>query len=163
MTESTSIPQADESTYASGFARDVSGENVHFQMGLAASVSAEQNLTMERAGAMLAHAGQDMQVSFGGASALVAGRDMKFEQGGGQVILAGNNIQFTNGGGQVLIAGNQATVNKGFVVAVISRQVNLGEGTRVMLNTPQAIAFGIVAGIVMAVLGPVFKRKGKTR
>ncbi len=141
-----------------GLALQVEGEVVHFGPGFALSVSAHQ----------------DAQLSQGGAMAVAAGRDMHIEQGGGQVIAVGHDLRMESGGGGYLRVGGAATLDNSMVVAsvsqqvdaqesmlgiVLARQVNLGEGSRVLLNTPQALALGAMLGAVCGLVSWLLRKK----
>ena len=68
------------------------------------------------------------------------------------MLVAGNSIPIQHGGGAVLVAG-QAEVTRGAVGVLLTRHATLGEGTRVLLNTPQAMALGAAFGFVFALVG----------
>ena len=93
-----------------------------------------------------------MQVNGGSAGMLVAGNSLEINGGGGWVLLAGNSIPIQHGGGAVLAAG-QAEVKHGVVGVLRAGHTTLGEGARVLLTTPQALALGAVCGLVFALVG----------
>lgn len=130
-----------------------SADALKFGQSLAGTVSADQDLSMSRSGALLVKAGRDLSVSNGGAAAMVAGGNSTITNGGGELLVVGGNAQVINGGAQTVIVGGNATFKKSLVFAVISRQVSFEEGSRALLNTQQAIIFGLVAGLVMGLMG----------
>ena len=146
---------------ARGCAQEVTGQNVEFGPGVALSVSAEENMTVTRAGAVVVRAGEDMEFMNGGAAAFIAGGDMEVMNGGGQIFVAGGDVEITNGGAQYLIAGGEVTANKTFIAVAISDKLTLNEGSRVLLDTPRAIAFGAAFGAMFALFSMVFRRRRK--
>ncbi len=144
-----------------GFATGLHGENVQFGPGLVLSASAEENMTLDRGGAGLARAGEDMTVTNAGAGALVAGGDMVIQNGGGQVLVAGGDVELTNGGAQYLIVGDNLTASKSFFGIAIADEMTLNEGSKVLLDTPRAIAFGAAFGAVFALLSILFGKRRK--
>jgi hypothetical protein len=148
----------DQENQQEGLAFQVEGDRVQFGPGFALSVSANQ----------------DAQLSQGGAIAVAAGRDMHIEQGGGQVIAVGHDLKLENGAGGYLRVGGEAILDNSMVVAsvsqqvdardsmlgiVLARQVNLGEGSRVLLNTPQAAAMGAMLGAVFGLVSWLLRKK----
>ncbi len=131
---------------------DTMGETAQVNRDFAKEVATDANLYMSRSVALTARAGSAMWVSRSGASALAAGKDMYITNSGGNAFVAGGNIEITGGGGGVLVAGKSGTVNHGFVGMIISQQTILGEGSRVLLDTPQAIAFGAALGAAFGVV-----------
>ena len=111
-----------------------------------------QVLYMSRSAALSAQAGNEMWVSRSAAGALVAGRDMQITNSSGNTLVAGGNIEITGGGGAVLVAGKSGIVSHGTVGVIISRQTVLGEGSQVLLDKPQAIAFGAALGAAFGVV-----------
>jgi len=63
----------------------------------------------------------------------------------------------------VLVAGKSGMVNRGTVGVIISRETVLEEGSRVLMNTPQAIAFGTAAGAVFGVVCWLLSRWAASR
>ncbi len=149
-----------EPVRAGGMAEKVIGHEVHFGPGIAGSVNAEERVEMAQAAAVLASSRKDMAINYGGALVTAAGSNMEINNGGGQVVVAGSNVEITNGGAQMVVAGGSATIRHGVAVFLLTRSANIEEGSRVIFNTPQAIAFGAVAGAVYALVRILFgKRK----
>lgn len=162
MEEHTMESGESNTARAEGVASQVNGNSIEFGPGLAGTVSAQENLSMSRSAALMVRAGGDMGIENSGAVAFVAGSNLHLANGGGQVMVAGGNMELTNGGAEVVIAGGNVTMRKGFILAVISSQVSLEEGSRVLLNTPQAIAFGVAVGAVMGLMKWLLpRRKGR--
>jgi hypothetical protein len=53
---------------------------------------------------------------------------------------------------QVVVSQQQVTARQSLIGMVLARQVTLEEGSRVLLNTPQAIAFGAAVGAAFGVV-----------
>ncbi len=147
-----------EETQPMPVAGQVKGENVQFGPGFAGAVSANQDLTMERAGAMVIAAGHNMNLSFGGATAIAVGANAEITNGGAMVMPVGANCEITNGGALLMPASNVTARNSVFGV-VISGQTNLDESSRVLLDTKQAAAFGAAFGLVFALLSWLLRKK----
>ena len=117
-----------------------------------------KDVAINGGGALIIAAGQDMRIMGGGGSIIAAGRDMSITSGGGSVLAAGNNISVQNGGGALVLTSN-ATVSRGFVAVLLSGKVELREGSRVLLGTPQAAALGAAFGLVFALVARRGRRK----
>ena len=61
------------------------------------------------------------------------------------------------GVGIAMIA-KQATVRQGLIGVVLSPNVTLEPGTRVLINTPQAIIIGTIAGVIISLFRLVLPR-----
>ena len=153
---------------------EINGEQVDFSAGFAVNVNATKDVNIQQGGGLMISAEQNAQVSYGGALMINAGHDANITNGGASMINVGGNVQMTNSGAGIMNIGgnvdltngagvvmntNNATVEDGFVGLLISSQTTLGEGSRVLLNTPQAIAFGAALGAVFALLSLIFRRK----
>ena len=101
---------------------------------------------------LTAQAGNEMRVSESAAGALIAGGNMQVTNSLGNALVAGGDIEMVESLGGVVVAGKSATVNQGVVGIIISDQTVLGEGSRVLLDTPQAIAFGAALGAMFGVV-----------
>lgn len=158
-----------------GAAGRVEGEQVVFARGLAGSVSAQQNAQLNHSVALVSAAGQDLSMTGSLALAGFAGRDLEANNsgalaltvggnaetfnGGALISTVGGNLELTNGGALFAVVGGQTAVQHGTLGIVLSGSVHLGEDTRVMINTPQAIALGAAFGAVAAVLGWLLRRR----
>jgi hypothetical protein len=127
-------------------------EKVVVRNGFAGAIVGSSEAQVANGGALVIAAGNTMQVNGGGAGALLAGNSLHINGGGGWVLVAGNSIPIQNGGGAVLIA-SQAEVTRGAVGVLRPGHTTLGEGARVLLNTPQALALGAACGMVFALVG----------
>jgi hypothetical protein len=156
-----------------GVAPLVGGDNVQFGPGLALLVSAERDLTMTHSAAGVVTAGQGIEMTQSSARVAVAGSDINIITGSANIVVVGNQMSLDTGnagvvkaGGDIdltysqalVLAGNQVTVQKSKIGLVLSRQTNLGEGSRVLLNTPQVLALGVSFGAAYAVVRWLLKR-----
>jgi hypothetical protein len=134
---------------------------------IAMQVQAEGDLRMEKSLAVYASAGNDMHISAGYTEAAVAGRDISFTTGKTAAAVAGRDITLDQGwvgaakaGGAVrlneswagAVSGRQVTAQNCTIGLILSRQVSLGDGSRVLLSTPQAAALGAALGLTLAVV-----------
>ena len=121
----------------------VSGRDVH--------------LTMAGAGPVIA-SGQ-VSINQGGCGPLMAGGDVSIHQGGCGPIIAKGDVSIEQGGCQSVIAAGGATLGRqSFVGMVVSPRVTVEDGARVLMNVPQAAAFGAALGAVFAVLSRLARR-----
>ena len=147
---------------------------VKFEPGFTLSVTAQEDISMSKAGAFLVRAENDLQFTNGGAGAIVAGRDLtvrnggaftivsggnfEIENGGAQIMVVGGNLEIANGGAILAIPGGDLTVNKGFVGVALAKETHLNEGSQLLLDTPRAILFGAAFGAVFALVRWLLKR-----
>ena len=142
-----------------GFARELSGNDVHFGPGAAGMVSSKGDMSIDRAVAVVAKTGQNLEVRNGGAWVMVAGGSMHIENGGAEYMVIGGETEIKNGGALLMVAGKNVNINQGGAGILLSRQVTLTEGSRVLLNTPQALAFGAALGLVIALVSWFLKKR----
>lgn len=155
-------PEEMDRARAERAARRTDEEHASFERGVKGTFSAQEDLNMDRSGALLVKAGRDLAISNSAALAIVAGGDVGCTNGIAQAMVVGGNFNLTNGGAEVMVVGGNATLKKSFILAVIAKQVSLEEGSRVLLNMPQAIAFGAAMGAVAGLLSWMLpSRKGR--
>jgi hypothetical protein len=158
--ENDNLLQPDENIVeGKGFIRELSGNEVHFGPGLAGMVSSKGELSIDRAGAIVATTGQDLDVSRGGALVMVTGGSAHIENGGAETMVIGGDTDIKNGGALVMVAGKNVTISQGGAGILLSSQVTLMEGSRVLLSTNQALAFGAALGAVCALVSWVLKKR----
>ena len=132
-------------------------EQVQFGPGFALRVDAKQDAVISRAGAMVVAAGRDMEMTRAGALLMASGRDTTFANGFSQLNVVGHDLILKNStagitkvGGNAEIthsavlgsASQQASAQHSAIGVILAGKVELGEGNRVVLNTPQAAALG---------------------
>ena len=120
----------------------VSAHNVSVQMGAAGPVLASGDVSIERAGC----------------GPLMAAGDVTITQGGCGPVLSAGSVSITQGGTQSVIAGEARLGSGSFVGLVLAPRVVVEQGARVLMNTPQAAAFGAVVG---GVIGLALLRRGR--
>jgi hypothetical protein len=130
---------------ACGCTRQLSGDQVQFGPGLAGSISAQHKVEMQKAGAIVVKADQSVRVTDSIVATVVAGNDLT----------AANNLV------QVVVAGNNVIADHCALGVVISKHVTLGEGNRILLDTPRAIAFGSALGAMFALVTWCLSKKRK--
>lgn len=133
-------------------------EELQFGPGFAGQLNAAQDLAMTQAGAILAVAGRDAEISYGGAQVIVAGNDVEVAYGGAMVMVVGGDAALANGGAG-LVVGENTTVRAGTVGVALTGQLNLEEGSKVILSTPQAIALGAAFGAACGLVSWLLRRK----
>jgi hypothetical protein len=133
-------------------------ESVVFKSGFAAGVAANRDAEIHQAGAFGIAAGRDMELSYGGGLSIAVGHDLKLTNGGALVMPVGNTAEITNGGALAMI-GTKVQARNSFFGIVLAQQTTLEEGSQVLLNTQQALAFGAAFGLVMAAFGWLIRKK----
>jgi len=100
--------------------------------------------------------GGGVSLSQGYATALVAAGDAQVRQAGAQWLLTAGDVA-VEWGGAAVVAAPTVKVERGVIGLVLSRQAELGEGVRVLLQPRGAAALGAGVGLavaaVMAVAG----------
>lgn len=138
---------------------DSFAEQEHVGPGFAFAVSANQDASISQAGAFGVNAGRDVEIQYGGAIAINAGGSADIQYGGAMWINAGGTVDIDYGGGWVINAAKGANLTNSTVGVLLSPKTELNEGSRVILNTPQAIAFGAAFGVVFTLLRWLLKKK----
>ena len=141
-----------ETVKASGGAREVSGAQVEFGPGCAGIVRAGGNATVSKAGALAILGGQDVTIEKAGALMMASGKDMTMANGGTQLAIVGGKMTLTNGGLETALVGGSLEANHSFVGIALSPKTVMGEGSRLLLNLPLAIAFGLAFGAAYALI-----------
>ena len=127
-------------------------EQMAIERGLVGAVAGDQ-VVMRNAGAGAIAAKGNVTLTNGGAGAIAARGDVTITNGGGGPMAAVGGISITNGGAQTIATLGGATLGeRSFVALVLSPKVAMAEGATVLMSTPQALAFGAVAGVVFGFL-----------
>jgi hypothetical protein len=140
--------------------KEVAGENIQFNNGLAASVTAQNDLSVRDSLVFIARSEGNTEVQNSGAVAMVAGGNMQLTNGGAQVMVVGGNSELTNGGAQVMVVGGEMTAHKSFIGVAVTNQLNLSEDSKILLDKPQALLFGAAFGAVFALVRWLLRKKG---
>lgn len=128
------------------------------------SLSAEGQVTVSMSATGIVNGQADVSLDKGYATVMVAGGDLSVRQGGGSV-LAGNTVSVDTGGAALMVAG-EADVRKGWIGILLTRDANLSEDSRVIVDTKAAIiisavlaaGFAMVAAIMADAFGRVFEQ-----
>jgi hypothetical protein len=139
-------------------AANLAGDDMTFKSGFAAGIAANRDARVSGASALGIAAGRDMELSEGGAFSIAVGHDLKLTYGGAFIMPVGNSTEIHNGGA-ILTMGNQVSARNSFFGVLLAQQTTLEEGSKVLLDTKQAIAFGAALGAVLAVLSWLLRRK----
>ena len=118
----------------------MSGHDFEITQAAAGVVSAAGDLTLTQGGTQLAKVQGNVHVEQGGIQTLLSRGDVSIEQGG---ILVG--------------AAKSVRVDNGLVGVAIGRQVELSD-CRVMVTQQNAVVFGAVAGVAMAIVSRIIGR-----
>lgn len=159
MTEETiSTPSESTPDETPPIAAEVNGENVHFQSGLAGSVSAQQDgeVTDSLVGGVAA--GRDAQATNTLVVGMAVGRDATLSNCFTGSATVGGSIEATNSSIVTAFGTNISAHNSSIGVA-LGREITLGEGARVMVTTRQAVAMGAAFGVVFAIVNRLFRRR----
>ncbi len=115
------------------------------------------HLTQAAAGPVLA--GGSLSILQGGCGPVVANGSVTIRQGGCGPMIANGNVSIEQGGTQSIIAAGGATLrDHAYVGLVLAPKVTVEEGGRVLLSTPQALAFGAAVGLVYALVSKLGRR-----
>jgi len=115
------------------------------------------HLTQSAAGPAVV--GGNLSILQGGCGPVIANGGVTIRQGGCGPLIANGDVSIEQGGTQSVIAAGGATLgDRAFVGVVLSPKVTVEEGGKVLLNTPQAIALGAVAGVVFALVSRLVRR-----
>lgn len=126
--------------------------------GFALAVRAER-VDLREAAAGFVMAGGDVSIQEGGCGPMAVRGDVSIRQGGCGPIAAGGDVEIREGGcGPILAAGGVTVGADGFAVAAIGPAVRVQDGARVMITTPQALAFGAAFGVIAAVAARLLRK-----
>jgi hypothetical protein len=132
-------------------ARDAT-QDVQIETGFVGAVRA-RDVTMRRAGAGAVAATGDLIVTNGGMGAAAVAGNVAITNGGSGPIAAGGNVSIVNGGCQWIAARGETTLGeRSFVGAVLSPNVVVQDGAKVLLDLPRALAFGAAMGVAIGIV-----------
>jgi hypothetical protein len=117
--------------------------DVRFHQAAAGLVAAQGNLTITNGGCGPVVANGGVTITNGGCGPMIANGDVSIQNGGTQAVIAAGGVRI----GPKALAG-----------FVLSPQVTVEEGSRVLFGTRQALAFGAAAGVVCALLSRLRRR-----
>jgi hypothetical protein len=117
----------------------------------------DAHLTQSGAGFV---AGGSLSIVNGGCGPVLANGDVMIRNGGCGPLIANGDVSIENGGTQGILAAGGATIGpKALVGFVVSPKVTVAEGGRVLFGSREAVAFGAAAGVALAVLSRVVRRR----
>ncbi len=135
-----------EPTPAAESGSTIEAENAMIESSMLVSVSATEDATIENSVGVV----------------MAAGNDLHANNSVGSVWVAGNDLHLQQGGGALLIAGEQVHAEKSTIGVLLSGEpVNLGEGSKILLDTRQAAVLGAAFGIVFALMSYLLRRFGR--
>lgn len=175
QTSAVGVVTANGAAVRQSVALVIGGTHVDLQQGGALAVVARGNLTFQQGAAQLVAAQGDVQLAQGGAQIVGCAGNLDLIQGGGGLIACGGNMTVTQGGGGFMAAGGGMHItegNGGLMLApmVEAQALNVGVllagsvkgNVTAVLNTPQALALGVAAGLVGGlVFGLLSRRRAK--
>jgi hypothetical protein len=104
-------------------------------------------------------AGGNLSILQGGCGPVIANGAVTIRQGGCGPTIANGDVSIEQGGTQSIVAAGGATIgDHAYVGLVLSPKVTVEEGGRVLMSTPQALAFGAAVGLVFALISRVTRR-----
>lgn len=104
-------------------------------------------------------AGGSISILQGGCGPVIANGPVTIRQGGCGPLIANGDVSIEQGGTQSVIAAGGATLgDHAYVGLVLSPKVTVQDGGKVLMSTPQALAFGAAAGVVFALLSRLVRR-----
>jgi hypothetical protein len=115
---------------------------------------------LTQSGAGLVAARGSLSIENGGCGPVLANGNVTFRNGGCGPLIANGDVSIENGGTQGILAAGEATIGpKALVGFVVSPKVTVAEGGRVLFGSREAVAFGAAAGVALAVLSRVVRRR----
>lgn len=139
--------------------QEIKAEHIDLRQNIFGRIEAD-HVQIQEGGAAIISAKNDISVTNGGAVAMLAGGNVNISSGGAQLMAAGGDMHIEEGGGMILVS-RQARVSKGVIGFLLAREAVIGEDSRVIFNTPQAIALGAALGAVFATLNFLLRRKAR--
>ncbi len=96
----------------------------------------------------------------GGCGPVLANGSVTIRNGGCGPLVANGDVSIENGGAQVVVASGGARIGpRALVGVVVSPNVTVEEGGRVLASSPMAIAVGAGVGIAIATLSRLVRRR----
>lgn len=156
--EQTSTPAEPNAEETPRVVSEVTGENVNFQTGMAASVSAQQDAEVTDSLVGGVAAGRDAHTTNSLIVGMAVGRDVAVTNSVLATAQIGGGLEMTNSSVAAAI-GTQISAQNSSIGVALAREINLGEGARVLLTTRQAVAMGAAFGVVFAIFNRLFRRR----
>jgi len=117
------------------------------------------NVSLHQAAAGPVMSSGDVAITQGGCGPVMCSGDVTIRQGGCGPSIVHGNLSIEQGGTQSVIAAGEARLgDHAYVGVVLAPKVTVEAGAKVLLSTPQALAFGAGAGVAVALLSRLFRR-----
>lgn len=155
MTENSS-EQANPET---GMTGQAVGNEETYGPGMAATVSAEGDLVMDKCLAGRVSSGGAMEITNSLGGAMVAGANLKVENGLAQAMVAGGNADLADTCSLVTVAGGNITASNSVLGVVVTDNIVLQDQSRILLDRPRAIVFGAAFGVAFAIMTWMLRRR----
>jgi hypothetical protein len=118
-----------------------------------------RDIHLHQAAAGPVAAGGNLSILQGGCGPVIANGTVTIRQGGCGPLIANGDVSIEQGGTQSIIAAGGATLrDHAYVGLVLSPKVTVEEGGRVLMSTPQALAFGAVLGAMFGLIARLVRR-----
>lgn len=133
-------------------------EDVRVERSLVGVLRA-RDVHLHQAGAGPIAASGSISILQGGCGPVIANGGVTIRQGGCGPMIVNGDVSIEQGGTQSIIAAGGATIgDHAYVGLVLSPKVTVEDGAKVLMSTPQALAFGAGVGATMALLMRLFRR-----
>lgn len=133
-------------------------EDVRVERSLVGVLRA-RDVHLHQAGAGPIAAGGSVSIYQGGCGPVLANGGVTIREGGCGPMIANGDVSIEKGGTQSIIAAGGATIgDHAYVGLVLSPKVTVEDGAKVLMSTPQALAFGAALGGVVALLVRLSRR-----
>ncbi len=133
-------------------------EDVTVQRSLVGFIRARDVHLQQAAAGPIAASGS-VSILQGGCGPVIANGGVTIRQGGCGPMIANGDVSIEQGGAQSIIAAGGATIGEhAYVGLVLSPKVTVEDGAKVLMSTPQALAFGAGVGATIALLMRLFRR-----
>jgi hypothetical protein len=118
-----------------------------------------RDVHLEESAVGLVAAQGNLSVLNGGCGPVLANGGVTIRNGGCGPLIANGDVSIENGGTQAVLAAGGATIGpRALVGLIVSPKVTVAEGGKVLLSSPQALAFGVAAGAASVLLSRLFRR-----
>jgi hypothetical protein len=137
-------------------AEDITAPTAHLRGTTAGAINAEK-VTMSRSYARSIAASEDVTMTLSGALRVDAGRDLVISGGGAPLIVTGGDLQL-EGATAAMITAKEAHVESGFVGLLLSRKASLGDQTRILMQTREALIVALGIGVLWPIMRYLLNR-----
>jgi hypothetical protein len=112
-----------------------------------------RDLQLHESGAGLAAVGGDLSIENGGCGPVIANGSVTIRNGGCGPLVANGDVDIDNGGCGTLVAAGGARIGRGGIAGIVlSPDVTVEDGARVVVSSPLALGLGVGIGFVAALL-----------